>query len=171
MDFTVNQGLSGVSAAKDRASVRSVVNPIADRLSSQMQSNSTLVIGSVSKKVPKTGAAISYGTVQGIPREIAGGTAMPALSGTVTADAFNVYCFFIDTAGTVTSAMGTEGATYAAVKFPPFPVGKTLIGWVRVNPTGTGDFVGGTTDLDDATVVPNAVYVSPVGPFDPTILL
>lgn len=41
-----------------------------------------------------------------------------------------------------------------------------------INPTGTGDFVGGTTALDDATVVPNAVYLNGnIGPFDPSVRL
>lgn len=171
MNDTMTRYLAGIASERDRANIRGILEPIADRFASQMLSNSTLVIGTASKLVPKTGAAISYGIVKGIPVEIAAGTAMPALSGTVTADAFNVYCFFIDSASTVTSAMGTEGATWAAVKFPPFPLNKTLIGFVRVNPTGTGNFVGATTELDDGTVVPNAVYVSPVGPFDPSVLL
>jgi hypothetical protein len=42
-----------------------------------------------------------------------------------------------------------------------------MIGFVIVNPTGTGDFVGGTTDLDDATVAPNAVYVNTPFPILP----
>jgi hypothetical protein len=92
---------------------------------------------------------------------------MPALSGTVVNATFNVFCFFVDSGGTVTSAMGTAGASLAAVQFPQFPVKKTMIGFVIINPTGTGNFVGGTTALDDATVVPNAVYVSPSGGFDP----
>lgn len=171
MQNTLTQYLAGIKDGAERENLRSVLKPLFDRYSSQMLSNSTLVIGTASKLVPKTGAAISYGIVKGIPVEIAAGTAMPALSGTVAADAFNVYCFFVDAASTVTSAMGTAGATWAAVKFPPFPENKTLLGFVRVNPTGTGDFVGGTTELDDATVVPNAVYVSPVGPFDPTVLI
>jgi hypothetical protein len=32
-----------------------------------------------------------------------------------------------------------------------------------VHPTGTGNFVGGTTALDDGTVVPNAEYYDFVG--------
>ena len=59
----------------------------------------------------------------------------------------------------------------AAVKWPPLPAGKALVGFVVINPTGTGNFVGGTTALDDATVVPNAAYVSCGGAFDPTILV
>jgi hypothetical protein len=67
--------------------------------------------------------------------------------------------------------MGTEGATLAAVKFPQFPNDKALIGFVIIHPTGTGNFVGGTTALDDATVVPNAVYQNSTAGFDPYVLV
>ena len=50
-------------------------------------------------------------------------------------------------------------------------MGKALIGFVVINPTGTGNFVGGTTPLDDATVVPNAAYVNTTEGFDPTVIL
>jgi hypothetical protein len=94
-------------------------------------------------------------------------TAEVTLSGTVTADMFNVYQVFVDAAGALTAAMGTEAATLAAVVFPSQPADKASVGFVIVNPTGTGNFVGGTTELDDATVVPNAVYVNTVGVFNP----
>ena len=44
-------------------------------------------------------------------------------------------------------------------------------GLIIINPTGTGNFVGNTTPLDDGTVAPNAAYVNNIGPFDPTVLL
>jgi hypothetical protein len=91
-------------------------------------------------------------------------TDMAALSGTVTADKFNVYAFFIDAAGTLTTVMGTEGDTLAAVVMPQASATRAMIGYVIINPTGTGNFVGGTTALDDATVVPTAAYVDTVGP-------
>jgi hypothetical protein len=43
------------------------------------------------------------------------------------------------------------------------PSTEAVFGILIVNPTGTGNFVGGTTDLDDGTVAPNAVYLNPVG--------
>lgn len=157
------------------AAVKKVLRGVYDRLSCQMHSNSTLVITATSgKKVPKTGAAISYGTVKGYPFSIAAGTDMPALAGTVTNAKFNVFCFFANvadqslTASDMVSAMGTEAATLEGVAWPAFPEGKTLIGYIIINPTGTGDFVGNTTALDDATVAPGTIYISPVGPFDPS---
>ena len=59
--------------------------------------------------------------------------------------------------------MGTAGATLGAVVFPTTADGEALAVRHR-NPTGTGNFVGGTSALDDATVVPNAVYVNSDSP-------
>jgi len=98
-----------------------------------------------------------------------GAADMAALSGTVTADKFNVFVFTVDSAGTLSSHMGTEGSTLGGVVFPEIPEGEAVIGFVIVNPTGTGDFVGGTTELDDATVVPNAVYINTPFPFLPEL--
>ena len=89
---------------------------------------------------------------------------MAALSGTVLADAFNVYAHFISASGTLTTVMGTAGATLATVVVPQASATRAMIGYTIINPTGTGNFVGGTTALDDATVVPNAVYVNTIGP-------
>lgn len=151
--------------------LNSLFSPLFDRQSSLAVVTAGLVIKAGSSALAKTGAAASYYLANGILRTIASATDMPALSGTVTNAKFNVFCFFIDSAGTKTSIMGTEGATLAALKFPQFPRQKALIGFIIINPTGTGNFVGGTTALDDATVVPNAVYVSPIGGFDPWALI
>jgi hypothetical protein len=92
---------------------------------------------------------------------------MAALAGTVTNAKFNVFVFTLNSAGTLKSYMGTEAATLGAVVFPTVLDGEVTLGFVIVNPTGTGNFVGGTTALDDGTVVPNAVYVNTVGEFFP----
>lgn len=92
------------------------------------------------------------------------------LAGTVTNAKFNVFCMYIASDGTLSSLMGTEGATRAAVVFPTTPSGYAMIGYVEINPTGTGNFVGGTTPLGDATVVPNAVYVNTPYPFNPNAI-
>jgi len=151
--------------------LRNVIEPVADRLSCQSRITAGLVIKAGASALVKTGAAAWYGTVQGKLVTIAAATDMPALVGTVTADLFNVFCFFVDIGGTVTVAMGTEATTLVGVTFPQIPVGKTMIGFIIVNPTGTGNFVGGTTALDDATVVPTVVYMDAIGAFDPSVLL
>lgn len=94
---------------------------------------------------------------------------MAALAGTVTNAKFNVYVFSVNSAGTLVTQMGTEAATLGAVAFPTIADGNIPIGFVIINPTGTGNFVGGTTALDDATVVPNAVYVNTVQGFLPSL--
>jgi len=93
---------------------------------------------------------------------------LPALVGTVTNAKFNVFVFTVNAAGTAKTYMGTEAATIGAVVFPTTADGETPLGFVIINPTGTGNFVGGTTALDDATVVPNAVYVNTLGEFFPS---
>lgn len=92
---------------------------------------------------------------------------MAALSGTVTADKFNVFLFAMTAAGTLSTTMGTEGASLAAVRFPVVPVLSVVIGFVIINPTGTGNYIGGTDALDDGTIVPNAAYVNTPFFFDP----
>lgn len=93
-------------------------------------------------------------------------TDMAALVGTVVNATFNTYSFFMDGAGTLTSAMGTAGTSLATLRLAKKPAGTVQIGFIVVNPTGTGPFVGGTTALDDVTVVPNVVYVNTVGAFN-----
>ena len=168
---SIKKYLSGLASQRDAAAVTPLFESIGNALSTQPLRTAGLVVtATAGKKVPKIGSAAYYGSVKGRIVTIAAGTDMPALAGTVAADAFNVYCFFIDSASTVTSAMGTAGASLGLVKFPAFPLDKALVGFIIVNPTGTGDFVGDTSDLEDATIVPNTVYVSPVGAFDPTFL-
>lgn len=138
----------------------------------QLLGSGGLVINGAGNPAAKIGSAIYACTLNGagVPTLVtkAANTAMAALAGTVTNGKFNVFCFFIDSAGTLTTLMGTEASTLAGVTFPTFPTNKACIGFVVINPTGTGNFVGGTTNLDDATVVPNAAYVNTVGAFLPT---
>lgn len=151
--------------------VRTIITPLFDRQTSRMLSSAGLVIKAGGGVLVKTGAAATKYLANGVYGNIAAATDMPALAGTVVNATFNVWCFFVDSAGTVTSVFGTAGATRAAMKFPQFPQGKALIGFIEVNPTGTGDFVGGTTPLDDATVVPNVFYNNVVSGFDPACLI
>jgi len=172
MNDTLDRYLAGVASVKDRLNLRAILAPIADRLSTQSLTSAGLVIGGTTKLTARTSASlVYYASVKGKILSKATSTEMATLVGTVTNAKFNFYAFFIDAAGTLTSAMGTEGTTYALATLPPFPEGKALVGLLGINPTGTGNFVGGTTALDDGTVTPNAIYISPVGPFDPSILL
>jgi len=167
---TIRQWLQGIPDGKSSYALQQVLNPISDRMSTQSLSTAGLAIKTAGSALVKTGAAAYHASCKGKLVSVAAATDQAALAGTVTNAKFNVYAFFIDSAGTGTSAMGIEGATLAAVVFPPIPEGKALLGFVTINPTGTGNFVGGTTALDDATVVPNAVYVNVLGAFDPTVI-
>lgn len=98
---------------------------------------------------------------------VAANTDTAAFVGTVHNTKYNVFVHTVsdDGAGTQTfrTRMGTEGATRAAIVLPTVPAGEAVYGITEIHPTGTGDFVGGTTALDDATVVPTAVYVNITG--------
>ena len=169
---TLTRFLAAFGDVRERVALRSVLAPMVDRVSSQvLQTGGAIVIKAGGSTLAKTGASATHVSVAGKLVKIAESTDLAALSGTVTNAKFNVYCWFIDAAGTLTSAMGTEGATRAAIVFPAFPVNKALVGFVIINPTGTGNFVGGTTALDDGTVTPNAEYVTVTGAFDPTVLI
>lgn len=171
MTDTLTRWLEAVQDTSTRWNLRKILLPLFDRETSCPLNSAGLVIhGSASAKA-KTGSADMYLLANGILQKIAAATDMPALVGTVVNATFNVFCFFCDSGGTVTVAMGTAGSTLAKVVFPQFPVEKALVGFLIINPTGTGNFVGGTTALDDGTVVPNTVYVSPTGGFDPFCLI
>ena len=131
----------------------------------QAFNSGALAIKAGGSAVVKTTATVLGLSSGALVTEAAGD--MAALVGTVTNAAFNVYVFSVTAAGVVASQMGTEGATLAAVKFPVIATGSIVIGFVIINPTGTGNFVGGTSVLDDGTIVPNAVYVNTPFQFDP----
>lgn len=134
--------------------------------------NSLLVSGALaihgaSSALAKTAATV-YAIVDSVLVKLAAAD-MPALAGTVTNAKFNVFVFTVNAAGTTKTYMGTEGATLGGIVFPTTADGEVPIGFVIINPTGTGNFVGGSTNLDDATVAPNAVYVNTVGEFFPQL--
>lgn len=146
---------------------------LADRFTNRTISSPGLVIKAGGSALVKAGSAfhtlLSDGTIGRLLVKAAN-TDMAALSGVVVNATHNVFAFFMDNAGTLTSQMGIAGASLAAVTFPTIPAGKACLGYIHINPTGTGNFTGGTTALDDATVVPNTVYINIVGPFDPTLI-
>ena len=165
MQSTFLQHLAAISAGKDRQALQPIAEAIARKFNTVAVTTAGLVIKTGGSALAKTGSAAFYATVGGRLVTIAGSTDMPALTGlAITASAFNVACFFVDAAGTVTARFGTEGTAIGRVKFPDFPLDRALVGFLLI--THSSAFTGGTTALDTATTV----YVSPVGPFDPTIL-
>lgn len=164
---TMIRWVRGVKDAQNSIIMRRLFEPLFDRSSSLVVTTAGLVINGAGTKVAKIGATDCYFFANGIPGKLAAAAVMPALVGTVLNGAFNVFALFVDSAGTVTSAIGTAGSTYAKVVFPQLSSRKAFLGFIIINPTGTGNFVGGTTNLDDGTVVPNAVFISVLSGFDP----
>jgi len=170
MQATIQQEVNGIPDPLTAAAMTAVLRPIGDRLSSQTINSAALRIkGGSASPIVQTNAASAY-VVNGHLVTKATALDLPALVGTVTEDNFNVFAFFIDQAGTITSAMGIQASTLFGVVFPNIPENKACIGFVIINPTGTGNFVGGTTVLDNATVVPNAVFCNTLGAFDPSVV-
>jgi predicted extracellular nuclease len=124
-----------------------------------------LAIHGSASAVVKTGS-IAYAMVDSVLVKLAAAD-LPALVGTVTNGNFNVFVFTVNASGTTKTYAGTQASTIGGVVFPTTADGEVPLGFVIINPTGTGNFVGGTTALDDATVVPNAVYVNTLGEFFP----
>lgn len=164
MPKTITTSVGGLSDTGVRSALTEIQG-VADTL----LSTGGLVIHGSASTLAKV-ATLCKALVNGVLVSIAANTDMPALVGSVTNTKFNVFCFYINSTGTVSVLMGTEGATIGAIVFPTTPADNACIGFVIINPTGTGAFVGGTTALDDATVVPNAVYVNTPFPFVPNIL-
>jgi len=96
---------------------------------------------------------------------LAAGVDYAALVGTIVNGQWGLWEFRVASNGTtMTAAPGSLVATSKAGLTLPVGANNLItLGFVIVHPTGTGNFVGGTTALDDATVVPNAEYYDLVG--------
>lgn len=165
MENTIVQYHAKIGSGTDRDAQSIVMQHLAASLNSQALASAGLVISTAGGVVAKTGASTFYALVGGRLASIAAGTNMPALTGlTITANRFNVVCFFLNSAGTVSARFGTEGSVAGAVKWPDFPLGQALIGALLITHSAT--FTGGTTPLDTATTV----YLSPIGAVNPTFL-
>ncbi len=164
---TVRRFLAGIPGEITRSAIKGIVDPLADRSSSLSLNSAGLAIKSGGGVLAKIGSSDYYASVKGVIVKIAASTDMPSLVGfTITATKFNVICFFVDSAGTVTAAMGAEGAAVGNVAWPQFPVNQALIGCLIITYGST--FTGGTTPLDTATTV----YINGnTGGFDPRVLV
>lgn len=106
----------------------------------------------------QTVAASQY-SVAGIMYDLAATDNYWDLTGfNVTNAMFNVCLLAVDNLGAMQIGIGVEAALLANVVLPDTPADSCVIAMVEVNPTGAGNFVGGTSDLNDAGIVPNAVY-------------
>jgi hypothetical protein len=163
---TVRRYLQAFGDIRERTAVAVPLAAIADRYSSCALNTAGLAIKTGGSALAKTGATDFYAVATGKLVKIAASTDMPALTGiNISAGFFNVVCFYVNSAGVVTAAGGTQGATLGAVVFPQPPQGQALVGFLII--TYASAFTGGTTPLDTATTV----YVNPLTAFDPTVLV
>jgi len=161
----IEQKLSVVHDAAQKRALELLLRPAVSGSVSQCLTTAGLVIKVGGSTLAKTGAADAYFVVDGALVKIAAGTDMPALTGFgISAGLYNVVCFFVDQAGTVTANLGIEGADIAHVVFPTVPEGKAMVGFLLI--TYASAFVGGTTALDTATTL----YFSPTGDLNPGLV-
>lgn len=140
-----------------------LLKPMTERYRTLCLAAPAPVIKAGGSVLAKTGATVTHYMVKGKSGQIAASTDLPAFVGTVTNAKYNVFVYTVDSAGTPALTMGTEAATEAAVKWPKINPEHAILAFIKINPTGTGNFVGGATSLDGATVVPNAQYIPTVG--------
>lgn len=164
----MSKSIATSPASMSDAALRSALLKLQSPLSDVCLNSAGLAIGTGSKKKVKV-VNDTYAFMSGVLAVEAAATEV-ALSGTVTNAAFNVFVLTINSSGVVSATMGTEGASLGAVVMPSVPTDEAVVGFVIINPTGTGNFVGGTTDLDDGTVVPNAVYINTPFPLNPAVV-
>jgi hypothetical protein len=165
MQNTISQWLSQISVQLTRSALDRLFKTTSRATSCVALSSAGLVIKAGGGVLAKTGGAAFYASVNGTLVTVAAGVDMPALTGlNISANAFNVACFFINGSGTVSARFGVEGSAIGRVKWPDFPDDQALVGALLI--THSSAFTGNTTALDTATTV----YLSPVGAVDPTFI-
>lgn len=159
----LTQRLNQIPDMSTRRNLQLVMENVYKRLGNFAIQGAALAIGTTKPKL--TSGTAWYGMVGGVLVKKAATTDLITLTtaSNCTNAKFNVTVFTINSSGTITNRAGTEGASLATITWPTLPSTEAVFGILIVNPTGTGNFVGGTTDLDDGTVQPNAVYLNPVG--------
>lgn len=146
-----------VNLVTDLTAARTALVNLRVGLTNMALTDGGIAIGTTLTKI-KTAATITY-IIAGVMYAKAATDDFWTLTGFNCTNAqFNKCLLCIDSAGAMQIAAGTEGASAGAVVLPAIPASYAVVGMVQVNPTGTGDFTGGTTDLNDGTVVPNATY-------------
>lgn len=168
MQDTIARYLAAIPDSQMRRFVQIVINALADRYASCMLGSAGIVIKAAGNIDAKTGASATIAIAGNTMLNIPAATNLVTYVGTTLQNTFNVYVWYVDNTGTISSAMGTAATTLAGVVWPNTPPGKAIVGGFTVNPTAA-NFVGGTTLLDAANT--NVVYFSPQGAFDPSIFV
>lgn len=155
MAKSITQGVN-LSSMDERSALTKLQINVCD----MALSSAGLAIGSGSKKKILIANTV-YAVIDGVlVKKTTAEIDFTAITHDVANAKFAVFVLSMVAAGTITVTKSADAATLAAVVFPAVPADSVVIGFVIINPTGTGAFDATTTDLDDATVVPNAVYVN-----------
>ena len=143
------------------AALETTVNALATALDSVHLQNRflltapTLVIKAGGSPVVKSSGAFTA-LVAGTYVSKAANTDMTNLSGTTAAGKYALYDWYMDSAGTITTAKAADAASAAAALalLPTLPINKVRLGYIIVHNGTTDPFVGNTTALDatDITV-------------------
>lgn len=149
-----------------RKNLRNVLTQVQTHLCDMALNSPGLVIGSSAAAKVKIANTV-YSMIDGVLyKKTTAEVAFTATTHDVTNAKFRIFLLSLQSGGTVTITAGTEGATLAAATLPTLPSGEVALGYVIINPTGTGNFDATSTSLGDATVVPNAVYINTTYPFN-----
>lgn len=158
----LNQRINQFSNKSDARNLVLVLEKIYKKLGNVALTTPTLAVATTTTKIKST--TDYYGFVGGVLVKKAATDNLITLTtdANTTNALFNVVVFTINSSGTITNRYGTQGASLAAMTWPVMPADEAVFGILLLNPTGTGNFVGGTTAVNDGTVAPGAVYISPL---------
>lgn len=158
----LNQRINQFSNKSDARNLVLVLEKVYKRLGNVALTTPTLAVATTTTKIKST--TDYYGFVGGVlVKKAATDNLITLTTAANTTNAlFNVVVFTINSSGTITNRYGTQGASLAAMTWPVMPADEAVFGILLLNPTGTGNFVGGTTAVNDGTVAPGAVYISPL---------
>jgi len=158
----LNQRINQFSNKSDARNLVLVLEKIYKKLGNVALTTPTLAVATTTTKIKST--TDYYGFVGGVlVKKAATDNLITLTTAANTTNAlFNVVVFTINSSGTITNRYGTQGASLADMTWPVMPADEAVFGILLLNPTGTGNFVGGTTAVNDGTVAPGAVYISPL---------
>ena len=126
---TISRYLHGIPDNRSRLALRTMLGAIGDRLSSQAFNSGALAIKAGGSAVPKSVSTVYY-VAGGQHASLAAGDLTLSTANNISAGKYNVICFFVDVAGTVTPTNGKEASTAAGVIFPQPLAGQACIGYL-----------------------------------------
>lgn len=146
--------------------VRDYCNAVGDRLKSVTLAPAGLIIEPTGSKTCKTADQVTVCVVDGTFVSIGTGTTMPAIPTTapIQNNSSNIVLFAVNSSGTRTAVIGTEGSSTSAITAPTVSDTVAVIGGVLIENASGADFEPGTTALDASGIT--ATIFDITGAFD-----